>query len=65
MTSVEITVTHSKSNTESLIDKPFVKITGRDDVAPRFSETFPSGEINYVQAPFNGVERDLGLHYLL
>ena len=65
MTAVEITVTHSKSNTESLIDKPFVKITGRDDVAPRFSETFPRTDIKYIQTSVNGVERDMGLHYLL
>lgn len=56
MTAVEITVTHSKSNTELLIDKPFVKILGRDDVAPRLSKTFPRTDINYVQAPFNRVE---------
>ncbi len=65
MIAVEIAVTHSKPNTELLIDKPFVKITGRDDVAPILTKTFPRTDIKYIQTSVNGVERDLGLHYLL
>lgn len=53
---VDIAVTYTKPNTELLIDKPFVKIMGRDDVAPRLSKTFPRGDINYIQTSFIRVE---------
>lgn len=56
MIAVEIAVTHSKPNTEVPIDKPFVKILGRNDVAPRLSKTFPRGDINYIQTSFARVE---------
>ncbi len=53
---VDIAVTHTKSNAELLIDKPFVKIMGRDDIAPKLSKAFPRGEINHIQTSFSRVE---------